>query len=89
MFLWPLLEYSPPLPDRKPDPRPMLDRFGEQLASLVEIVAGVKEAIDFRAVLGPLLELVEIPIVREMKIVCCSSDQSLFTRDQVLCQRQA
>jgi hypothetical protein len=48
----------------------MLDRFGEQLASLVEIVAGVKEAIDFRAVLGPLLELVEIPIVREMRIVC-------------------
>jgi hypothetical protein len=46
MFLWPLLEYSPPLPDRKPDPRPMLDCRSEQFASLFKIVAGVKEATD-------------------------------------------
>jgi len=47
----------------------VLDRGGEQPASLVEIIAGVKEALDLRAVLGPLLNLVEIAIVREERIV--------------------
>jgi hypothetical protein len=47
----------------------MLDRFGEQLTSLLKIVACVKQPLDLRAVLGPLLELVEIAIVREKRIV--------------------
>jgi hypothetical protein len=47
----------------------MLDRFGEQLTGLVEIVAGVKEALDLRAVLRPLLDLVEITIVRAQWVV--------------------
>jgi hypothetical protein len=47
----------------------VFDCFGEQITSLVEIVAGVKKALDLSAVLGPLFELVEIAIVREKRIV--------------------
>jgi hypothetical protein len=43
--------------------------FGEQLTRLLKIVAGIKQALDLRAVLGPLFELVEIAIVREKRIV--------------------
>jgi hypothetical protein len=69
VFLWPLLEYSRPLPDREPDPRPTLDRVGEQLTSLFQIVADIKEAVDLRAVLGPLLNLVKGVIVRAQRVV--------------------
>jgi hypothetical protein len=47
----------------------MLDGLGEQLAGLVEIVAGVKHPLDLRAVLSPLFELVEIAIVRAKRVV--------------------
>jgi hypothetical protein len=70
-----LLQHARPLPDREPDPRPVFDCYIEQLTSLVEIVAGVKHALDLRAVLGPLFELVEIAIVRIERIFG-SSDQS-------------
>ena len=45
----PLLQHPHSLPDGEPDPRPMLDRFREQLARLVEIVAGIKQAVDVAA----------------------------------------
>ena len=69
LFLRPLLQHARPLPDRQPDPRPTFDFFREQLTSLVEIVAGVKQAVDLRAILGPLLDLVVITIVRELRVV--------------------
>jgi hypothetical protein len=69
VFLWPSLEYSRPLPDRQPSLRPILDRFGEQLTSFFQIVAGEKKALDLRAVLGPFLELVEIAIVRAQRVI--------------------
>lgn len=40
----------------------MFDCFGEQLTSLVEIVAGIDQPLDLRAVLSPLL----IPWAREI-----------------------
>jgi hypothetical protein len=52
----------------------MLDRVGEQLTSPFEIVAGVKEPIDLRAVLGPLLDLVVITFVREQRFVQTIAD---------------
>src|ERR1700691_4953002 len=36
---------------------------------LVEIVAGIKQALDLRAVLGPLFDLVEVAIVRAQRVV--------------------
>jgi hypothetical protein len=62
-FPRPLLENPCPLPDRQPDPRPMLDCLVEQLTSLFEVVAGIKEAVDLHAVLRPLLDLVEIAMM--------------------------
>ena len=56
----PLLQHARPLPDREPYPRPVFDCLSEQLASLVEIVAGVQHALDLCAVLRPLFDLVEI-----------------------------
>jgi hypothetical protein len=54
----------------------MLDCFSEQLASLVQIIAGVEHALDLRAILGPLFNLVEIAIVRQERAIGCSSGQS-------------
>ena len=55
----------------------MLDRFGEQLTSLVEIVAGIEQPLDLRAVLGPLFELVEITIVRAQRVISVSSSDPM------------
>jgi hypothetical protein len=38
----------------------MLDRFCEYLASLLEVIAGIEQVIEPGAVLGPLLDLVEV-----------------------------
>ena len=65
----PLLQHARTLPDSQPYPRPMLNRIGEQLASLFQVVAGVEQAIDLRAVLRPLLDLVEIKVVRTQRVV--------------------
>jgi hypothetical protein len=69
LLLRPLLQHARPLPDRQPDPRPMLDGLSEQLTSLVEIVAGIEQALNLRAVLGPLFELVEIAVVRMQRVI--------------------
>jgi hypothetical protein len=41
----------------------VLDRPGEQFLRLGETIAGIEQAIDLGAVLGLLLDLVEIAIV--------------------------
>jgi hypothetical protein len=47
----------------------MIDGFREKVARLFQVVAGVEQAIDFRAVSRPLLDLVEIALVRVERVV--------------------
>ena len=65
----PLLKHARPLPDSQPDLRPVLDGLREYVARLVEIVAGVEQAVERRAVLRPLLDLVEIPQIGFDRVV--------------------
>jgi hypothetical protein len=67
---WPLPQHARALADSHSDPRPEFDRVFEQLTSLFEIGAGVKEAIDLAAVFGPLSELVEVAMVRDERVIC-------------------
>jgi hypothetical protein len=69
LYFRPLLQHERPLPHRQPDPRPVLGSFCENLLGLFEVVAGVQKAVDLRAVLGPLLDLVKVAIVREERVV--------------------
>jgi hypothetical protein len=46
----------------------MLDRRGENLARLVQVAAGKEHTIDLGAVLGPLLDLVEVAVVRDQRL---------------------
>ena len=55
-----LVQYPHALPDGQPDPGPVPDRTIEYGAGFLEAIAGIEEAIDPGAVLGPLLYLVEI-----------------------------
>ena len=57
------------LPDRYPDLRPVLDGVGKDFLRLAKTIAGIKQAIDFHAVPRPLLDLVEIAIIRAQRIV--------------------
>ena len=52
----------------------MLDGVGKDFLRLAKIIAGIEQAIDFHAVAGPLLDLVEIAMVRDQRVV------SLFVR---------
>jgi hypothetical protein len=63
-----VLQHSRSLPDREPDTRPVLDGGGEQLARLVEVIAGIEQAIDFRFVLGPFLDLIEVALIGDDRI---------------------
>jgi hypothetical protein len=47
----------------------MFDGVCKNFPCLFEVIAGVEQPIDLRAVLGPLLDFVEIAIVREERIV--------------------
>lgn len=47
----------------------MLDRLLKKRLRLLEIAAGVQEAIDLRAILGPLFNLVKVAIVRIERVV--------------------
>jgi hypothetical protein len=42
----------------------MVDRRGEDLARLFKVAFGVQHPIDFGPIFGPLLDLVEIAVVR-------------------------
>jgi hypothetical protein len=76
--LWrrPQRRHARPLPYRKPDPRPVPDGFSKWLASLFETVAGIEQPIDLYTALSPLLDLVEIAIVGEERIVTNQSCQT-------------
>jgi hypothetical protein len=39
------------LPDRYPDPRPVVDGVGKDFLRLANIIAGIQQAIDFHAVI--------------------------------------
>jgi hypothetical protein len=67
--LGPLLQHFCSLPDAQPYSRPVLDGRRENLVRLVETAAGIEEAINFRAVFRPLLDFVEIALVRVERIV--------------------
>ena len=47
----------------------MLDGVGKLFLRLFKAAAGVEHALDFHAVFGPLLNLIEIAIVRAERIV--------------------
>jgi len=46
----PPLEYPRSLPDGQVDPRPVLDRLREDIQRLIEVVAGIEQAIDLRVI---------------------------------------
>jgi hypothetical protein len=47
----------------------MLDRRSEDLPRLVQIVARIQHMVDVGPILGPLLDLVEVEMVRDDRIV--------------------
>ena len=47
----------------------MLDRLSEDLPRLVQLTAGIEHVVDLGPVLGPLLDLVEVAVVRDERIV--------------------
>src|SRR6516225_6529558 len=70
----PSLQNARSLADRYPDPRQVLDGVSKDFLRLAKIIADIEQAIDFHAVAGPLLDLVEIAMVRDQQVV------SLFVR---------
>jgi len=64
----PLIQDACTPSDRQSDARPMLHGLGENFPRLFEIIARVKQPIDFLAILGPLFDLVEVAIVRVQQI---------------------
>ena len=61
----PLLQHLRPLPDGEPDPRPMVYCRGEDLPRLVQAAASIEQVIDFGAVFGRFLDLIEIAVIRD------------------------
>ena len=57
----------------------MLDGVGKLFLRLFKAAAGVEHALDFHAVFGPLLNLIEIAIVRAERIVGLLVHRSLST----------
>jgi hypothetical protein len=47
----------------------MVDRRGEDLSRLIQIAACVEHALDPGAVLGSFLDLVEVAVVRNQRLV--------------------
>jgi hypothetical protein len=64
----PLLEHASPLSDRQSDPWPVLDRLRKDLARLIEVIAGIQEAIDLPVVSSPLLDLVEVADISNQRV---------------------
>ena len=46
----------------------MLDRLREDLPRLVQAATGVEHMVDLGPVLGPLVDLVEIAVVRDQRV---------------------
>ena len=49
--------------------RPMLDRFRKYLRALSRLLPGEQHAVNLRAVLCPLLDLVEVALIRDERII--------------------
>src|ERR1700684_141805 len=47
----------------------MFDRRREDLARLVQIIAGIQHLVDVGPIPGPLLDLVEVEMVRDDRVV--------------------
>jgi hypothetical protein len=47
----------------------MPDRRREDLLRLVHVAAGIEHVVELGAVLGPLLDLVEIAVAREQRLI--------------------
>jgi hypothetical protein len=58
----PLLQHPRALSDCQPDARPMFDSAGEDFAGPTKTVAGIEQAIDFRPIPRPFLDLVEVAV---------------------------
>jgi hypothetical protein len=69
LSLWPPLKHATSLPDRQPRPWALPDEIGEDRPRLVETAAGEQHALDPLLVLGPELDLVEIPVIRDQRLV--------------------
>src|SRR5215831_149568 len=65
----PPFEYPRSLPDGQVDPRPVLDPLREDIPCLVEVVAGIEQAIYLRAIPRPFFDLVEVADVRNQRVV--------------------
>jgi hypothetical protein len=63
------LQNARSLPDRYPNPRPVLDGVGKDFLRLAKIIVGMKQAIDSHAIPRPLLDLVEVADVRNQRVV--------------------
>jgi hypothetical protein len=72
-LLRPPLQNARFLPDRYPDPRPVVDGVGKDFLRLAKIIAGIQQAIDFHAVPRPLLDLVEVAVVATSGLLVSSS----------------
>jgi hypothetical protein len=68
-FLWPLVYYSRSLPDGQPDPRPMLYCLCKNVPSFVEIIAGIKQAIDLHAIARPFFDFVEVAHIGDSRVL--------------------
>jgi hypothetical protein len=65
----------------------MLDRVSEDLPRLVQLTAGIEHVVDLGPVLGPLLDLVEVAVVRDDRIVGFFVLAHLFWRAAGECAR--
>ena len=61
----------------------MPDRRREDLLRLVHVAAGIEHVVELGAVLGPLLDLVEIAVAREQRLISL-----LLIARQLLCKTQ-
>ena len=69
LVLRPLVQHPRALADRQPNARSAPDGAVEDFARLVEVVAGLEQTIDLRAIPHPLLNLVEVVHVRNQRVV--------------------
>jgi hypothetical protein len=73
------LQNPRPLPHGQPDTRAVLHDHGEDFLRSPEIIAGVKQGIDFLAVPRPFFDLVEITVVRIERVESFFGGQSFIT----------
>ena len=65
----PLVQHPRAPADRQPNARPEPDGAVEDFARLVEVVSGIEQTIDFRAIPRPILNLEEVVHVRNQRVV--------------------